>query len=93
MNQRFFRCLAGDQTYESVRLSLDSAWQHVPPMTCISPAATAQRDAEGRILLAVWESFCDYPAAAAVLPQLLASGAVEEIDAATYAAAMPTSPV
>jgi hypothetical protein len=34
------------------------------------------------------DEFCQYEAAAAMLPQLLASGVVEEIDAATYQAAV-----
>lgn len=88
MNQRYFRCLAADEVYEQIRLSLDAAWGHVAPMTCIDPAAVAPRDQDGRIILAVWDSFCDFAAVAEMLPQLLASGAVEEIDAATYMAAV-----
>lgn len=87
MNERFFRCLAGDAAYENIRLSLDAAWNHVPPMTCITPAVRAPRDTQGRIILAVWDTFCQYDAAAAVLPGLLANGVVEEIDEATYRAA------
>lgn len=90
MNQRYFRCLAADEVYEQVRLSLDAAWGHVPPMTCIDPAAVAPRDQDGRIILAVWDSFCQFAAVAEMLPQLLASGAVEEIDEAAYRASLPT---
>jgi hypothetical protein len=57
-------------------------------VTCIEPAATAPRDAQGRIVLAVDDSFCTFTVAVDLLPQLLASGAVEEIDAATYRAAI-----
>jgi hypothetical protein len=35
--------------------------------------------------------FTEFPAAAAILPDLLASGAVEEIDRATYMAAVTVS--
>jgi dTDP-4-dehydrorhamnose reductase len=91
---RYFRCEAGDALYEEVRAALDHAWGHPTPdgqtATCISPAAVAPRDSQGRILLAVNNEFCEFDAAAAMLPQLLASGAVEEIDEATYRAAMPT---
>ena len=87
MNQRYFRCLAGNEAYESVRLSLDLAWGHVSPRTCISPATVAPRDSEGHILLAVWDYFVKYPAAAAFLPELLASGQVVEITEAEYRAA------
>ena len=87
---RYFR--ATESVYEQVRSSLDAAWGHPTAdgrtLTCIEPAATAPRDANGRIVLAVNNEFCQYEAAAAMLPQLLASGAVEEIDEATYQAAL-----
>jgi hypothetical protein len=83
--QRFFRT-ADAALYEQVRLGLDAAWGHQPPTTCIDPAADAPRDADGRIVLAVDVAFAEFPAAAAILPDLLASGAVEEIDRATYMA-------
>lgn len=92
MNQRYFRCLADDATYDGMRLSLDAAWGHAPPKTCIDPAAIAPRDASGRIVLAVWDSFCEFAAVADILPQLLADGAVEEIDADSYAAAIGKTP-
>jgi hypothetical protein len=46
------------------------------------------------MLLAVREEFATWEPAATLLPQLLASGAVEEIDAAAYhaAASSPESP-
>jgi len=87
MTQRFFRT-ADDALYEQVRLGLDAAWGHQPPTTCIDPAAVAPRDNAGRIVLAVNTEFTEFPAAAAILPGLLASGAVEEIDRATYMAAV-----
>jgi hypothetical protein len=79
----FFR-IADDQLYEQVRLSLDAAWGHIPPATCVDPAAVAPRDSQGRILLAVRPEFVAFDAVAAMLPDLLASGAVEEITAAEY---------
>lgn len=86
MNQRYFRCIAGDALYEHVRLSLDDAWGHVAPVTCISAASRAPKDSHGRIVLAVWDFFCEYEAVLPILPELLGSGAVEEIDAETYMA-------
>lgn len=91
--QRFFR--SSEAVYESVRLSLDEAWGNGPgrPLySCVRQASEAPRDSQGRVLLAVWDHFCQYEAVAAVLPQLLASGAVEEIDEATYRASLPVSP-
>jgi hypothetical protein len=87
MPQRYFRT-ADATLYEQVRLGLDAAWGHVPPTTCIDPAAVAPHDALGRILLAVRPEFCEYEAAAAMLPQLIASGAVEEIAEAEYLASI-----
>jgi hypothetical protein len=90
--QRFFRTADAD-LYESIRLQLDAAWGHPTPdgqtLTCIAQAVAAPRDAEGRILLAVNEEFATWEPAASMLPQLLASGAVEEITAAEY---QPVSP-
>jgi hypothetical protein len=86
--QRFFRT-ADAALYEQVRLGLDAEWNHQPPTTCFDPAAVAPRDADGRIVLAVNVKFTEFPAAAAILPDLIASGAVEEIDRATYMAAIP----
>ena len=95
---KYFRCLAGDEAYEQVRLTLDAAWGHpnaeTKTVTCFDPAAVAPRDAQGRIVLAVNDEFVAYPAAAEMLPQLLASGAVEEITEAEYRAAVESpSPV
>ena len=93
---RCFRCLADDATYEAVRLQLDAAFGHPNPVTktqtCIDPAALAPRDRNGRVILATDDEFCAYEAVAAVLPQLLASGAVEEITEAEYRAALPSLP-
>ena len=87
---RFFA--ASESVYEQARATLDAAWGHPTAdgltLTCIDPAAVAPRDAQGRIVLAVDDSFCAYSVAAELLPQLLASGAVEEIDRETYMAAV-----
>lgn len=94
MNQRFFR--ANENAYELARTTLDAAWG-LPShgqLTCIDPAATAPRGADGHVYLATWDTFCDYAAAAEMLPQLLASGAVTEITEAEYRAAVESpSPV
>ncbi|MFM8735389.1 MAG: hypothetical protein ACKOC8_09365 [Pirellulales bacterium] len=87
---RFFR--GSPAIYEQVRQSLDSAWGNPSEngtVTCIEPEATAPHDNQGRVLLGVNNEFCEFPAVAEILPQLLASGAVEEISEATYRASLP----
>jgi len=90
---RYFRCLAGDEAYEQIRSTLDAAWGHpnaeTNTLTCIDPASVAPRDTQGRIMLATSEAFCEYQAASEMLAGLLASGAIEEIDATNYFAALP----
>lgn len=92
---RYFRTADAD-LYESIRLQLDAAWGHPTPdgstLTCVDPVAVAPRDQAGNVLLAVREEFLAYEPAASILPQLLASGAVEEISEAEFAAgvARPT---
>lgn len=89
---RFFKSDA--TTYEQIRLGLDAAWGHGPgtgTVTCFQPSATAPRDADGLVVLAVRAEFCEYEAVAALLPGLLASGQVAEItEAAYWAAVNPT---
>lgn len=91
MSQRFFRSSAA--VYESMRLQLDAAFGYPDGVTLTvwTPVSQALTDAQGRCLLAVHSSSCDRPAVASVLPSLLASGAVEEIDEATYMASIQTA--
>jgi hypothetical protein len=88
MMQRFFRT-ENHELYESVRLGLDAAWGHEPPTTCFEPAATAPKDGQGRIVLAVKPEFADMEAVQATLPGLLAGGFVVEITEADYMTALP----
>jgi hypothetical protein len=78
-----------------MRLQLDAEWGLPSPdgttATCIAPVDAAPRDLSNRVLLAVRIEFCDYEAVAAILPALLAGGAVEEIDEAAYWASFPQS--
>jgi len=91
---RYFRCESGDALYEQVRTTLDAAWgkpNDLGSVTCIEPAATAPRDAQGRIVLAVRDEFCTYTVACDLLPEMLAAGAVSEITAEQYAACVTSS--
>lgn len=95
---RYYRCEAGDEAYEQARLALDAAWglpnTDTKTMTCIEPAAVAPRNAQGRIVLAVNDEFCEYPAAQQMLASMTGQGAVTEITEADYRAAVESpSPV
>jgi hypothetical protein len=85
---RYFRNLVEDAAYEQARLALDAAWGHpnaaTKTVTCIDPAIVAPRDQQGRIVLAVDDEFCEYPAAAQMLSYMLGSGAAEEISESSY---------
>lgn len=93
MTQRFFR--GSVAAYEGIRADLDAAWglpNGKGTATCIAPAATAPKDSQGRVLLAVHDEFSTWEPASTLLPQLLANGAVEEISEAEYRAALPQVP-
>lgn len=90
---RFFS--STDAVYEQARSVLDAAWS-LPndkgTTTCIDPADVAPRDADGRVLLAVDDVFCEYPAAAQLLELMLGTGNAAEITEAEYRAALPQEP-
>lgn len=90
-SMRFFRT-ANVALYETVRTSLDAAWNLAAHgCTCITPAESAPRDAQGRIVVAVDDAFVEYQAVQSLLPNLLADGEVEEIDESEYRAAVQQS--
>lgn len=76
--------------YEAIRAQLDSAWGYpsaaTKTLTAIPPAADLPCDDQGRVYLAISSEYCDYVLPSQMLPQLLASGAVEEIGEAAYLA-------
>jgi hypothetical protein len=82
---RYFTA-ASDEVYEQARLALDAAWglpNEVGTQTCILPVSAAPHLGD-RPMVAVADEWCGWPPADTLLPQLISSGAVEEIDAATY---------
>ena len=87
---RFFVAVS-DAACDEIRLALDAAWGFPTPdgqtITCFPPAAELPHDASGRPLLAVDAEFCQFDAAAAMLPGLLAAGVVQELTRAEYQAA------
>jgi hypothetical protein len=91
---RIFR--ATDAVLEQVRATLDAAWGYPKPetltVTSLTPAAEAQHDSQGRAYVIVSAEYCEYEAVAAMLPSLLASGAVEELTPEQYLAVFPRPP-
>jgi hypothetical protein len=90
---RFFSA-ATDAVYEQARLTLDTAWglpNDKGTATCIAPIWLAPRDAAGRPMVAVSDDWCDWEPTDALLPQLLASGAVIEIGEADYKSNWPAN--
>lgn len=89
---RYFRA-ATVEVYEAVRADLDSVWGYpnadTKTATAITPGADAPTDASGRVYLVASPAECDYPAIAERLPTLLASGMVQEVTAAEFAAQFP----
>lgn len=88
MSQRYFRT-DSDAAYEQARATLDSLWQLPTGVTCFTPAATAPRDSQGRIVLAVDLATCEYHGVPDLLGRLIASGVVVEISESEYDAAIP----
>lgn len=88
MIQRYFR--SSPAVYVAVLDDINAAWG-LPANgqeSAFAPVESAPQ-AGGLVYLAVWDFFCEYEAVAAVLPSLLASGQVEEIDRQAYLDALP----
>jgi hypothetical protein len=91
MSYRYFS--GSEPVYEQVRMGLNAAWglpNDKGTETCFLPAADCWRDRQGNCLLCVLAEWCDYPEVQALLPDMLANGAVVEITAFDYWAATPT---
>jgi hypothetical protein len=92
---RYFRSTPA--VYASICAQLDAAYGYPNAETkterALPLAADLPTDAQGRVYLAISAEYCDYILPSEMLPQLLASGAVEELDAAAYAAVLPPMPI
>jgi hypothetical protein len=91
---RFFRSNAA--VYDGICSQLDAAYgypnEETKTLRTLPLAANLPHDAEGRVYLAVSDEYCEYVLPSQLLPQLLASGAVEEVAEAQYKALMPQMP-
>lgn len=83
---RYFR--ASVAVYESICTQLDAAYGYPNPATktqrTLPLAQELPSDSAGRVYLALNADYCEYSLPSEMLPQLLASGAVEEITQADY---------
>lgn len=93
MTHRFF--IASETVYEQARAALDAAFGYPSDFakTSFSPASEGVRAKDGRMLLGVRSDWADAEPAASMLAQMLAAGAVQEITAAEYEAAVAVAPV
>lgn len=76
--------------YEAIRAQLDAAWGYpnaaTKTLSAIPPASELPLDEQGRVYLAISSEYCEYVLPSQMLPQLLASGEVEEIGENAYVA-------
>lgn len=88
---RYFR--STDEVLSQVNVQLDAAYGYPNEATRTSTTLPhtdeCPHDAEGRVYLAVASDYCEYVLPSQMLPQLIESGVVEEIDEAAYAAVIP----
>lgn len=88
---RYFRSTPA--VYEQINATLDAAYGYpnaeTKTLRTLPQTADLPSDAQGRAYLAVPQEFCDYILPSEMLPQLLASSAVEEVSEAAYRALLP----
>jgi hypothetical protein len=91
---RYFRSTPA--VYESICAQLDAAYGYPNAATkterTLPLVDQLPTDAAGRVHLSIASEYCDFILPGQMLPELLASGAVEEITAAQYAAVLPPPP-
>jgi len=77
---------ASPAVYESMRAEIDAAWGYptAHTQTCIPPASEQFKAADGDCVLGVKLEWTTWDPVATELPQLIASGLVEEISEAEY---------
>lgn len=91
---RYFRSTPA--VYADICAQLDAAYGYPNTETkterTLPLAADLPADSRGRVYLAVSSAYCDYILPGQMLPDLLASGAVEELTESQYLAAVPQVP-
>ena len=83
---RYFR--STPEVYESIRQALDAAWGYpnadTKTQTAIPLVSELAADANGTVYLYMPEDYCNYVLPSQMLRELLASGAVEELEEAAF---------
>jgi len=91
---RYFRAVPA--VYASICAQLDAAYGYPNAETkterTLPLMAELPTDAEGRVYLAVDASYCDFILPGQMLPDLITSGVVEEINEAVYRDSLPQMP-
>lgn len=91
---RYFR--ATTAVYADICAQLDAAYGYpnaeAKTERTLPLFAELPTDAEGRVYLAVDAAYCDFILPGQMLPDLIASGAVEEISEAVYRDSLPQMP-
>ena len=92
---RYFR--STDEILSLVNAQLDEAYGYPNAATRTSTAlphpSECPHDSQGRVYVAVDAAYCEFILPSQMLPQLIESGMAEEIDEATYLAALPPKDV
>jgi hypothetical protein len=91
---RYFRAVPA--VYASICAQLDAAYGYPNAETkterTLPLVAELPTDAEGRVYLAVDASYCEFILPGQMMPDLIASGVVEEISEAVYRDSLPQMP-
>ena len=91
---RYFRSTPA--VYASICQQLDDAYGYpnaeTKTLRTLPLTSDLPSDGHGRVYLAVSNEYCEYVLPSQLLPQLLASGAVEEVAEEQYKALMPQIP-
>lgn len=89
---RYFR--STPDVYASICVQLDAAYGYPNAETkterTLPLASDLPSDADGRLYLAISAEYCNYILPGQMLPDLLGSGAVEEVAESVYTSLLPT---
>ena len=88
---RYFRSTPA--VYADICVKLDAAYGYpnvaTKTLRTLPPTGELMTDRQGRVYLAIPAEYCGYILPGQMLPELLASGAVEEVTQAEYESVLP----